>query len=252
MADLRITALVAPGPAALLEQALSKHDTLTPKDRALLHHLPFRVRAYGRGHEIIVAGSRPSESCLIVSGFTARAVQFDDGSRQLTGMQVTGDFIDLHAFLLRQIDHSVIALTPCIAGFTPHAELRRLVAEAPHLTRMLWLTTVIDAAVQRTWVANFARRTSLQHLAHFVCELYRRLEGVGVARDHQFDFPVSQQQLSEVLGLSVVHMNRTIQKLRRSGLVIWKANRISILDLKGLVRLAAFDPTYLSLSREPR
>jgi CRP-like cAMP-binding protein len=240
------------GPTSTLAQTLSRRDTLSSQDRELLERLRFRIQSYERGDEIIAAHSRPHESCLVIEGFTARTVDFEDGTRQVTGLEVPGDFVDLDALLLRQIDHNVVALTACTMGFTPHEDLHGIIERAPHLGRLLWLATVIDGAVQRTWITNFGRRSSLSHLAHLVCELYLRLEAAGVACDHQFDFPVSQQQLSEVLGLSAVHMNRTVQELRRLRLVTWSNGRIRIMDYDALVQLSAFDPTYLSLKHERR
>jgi CRP-like cAMP-binding protein len=137
-------------PVSPLALTLARRDTLSPEDRQLLGSLPFRLRAYRRGAEIIAAHSRPHESCLIVEGFTARTVDLEDGARQVTGVQVAGDFVDLDALLLRQIDHNVVALTACTMGFTPHGDLRRIIEQAPHLGRMLWLATVIDGAIQRT------------------------------------------------------------------------------------------------------
>lgn len=239
-------------PTSPLIHTLARRDRISAKDLTILQTLPFRIRSYRREEEIIAAGSRPEESCLVVQGFTARANQFEDGTRQVTGIYVPGDFVDLHALLLRTMDHSVVALSPCVAGFTTHRALRRLVEEAPHLTRLLWLTTVIDAAIQRTWIANYSRRPSLHHLAHFVCEMYVRLEAAGMAGDHQFDLDFTQQQLSEVMGLSSVHMNRTIQKLRQTRMVSWTGSHVRILDFAGLTKFASFDPLYLSLRREPR
>ncbi|WP_424813171.1 Crp/Fnr family transcriptional regulator [Roseococcus sp. YIM B11640] len=218
----------------------------------MLKSLPFRLREYQRGEEIITAHSWPQESCLIVEGFTARAVDLEDGTRQVTGVQVPGDFVDLDALLLRQIDHSVVALSACTTGFTPHKDLIRVTEQAPHLGRMLWLATVIDGAIQRTWIANLGRRSPVAHVAHLVCELYLRLEAAGCASGHRLDFPITQQQLADVLGLSTVHTNRTVQELRRTGLITWMDGTVHILNFHALTRLAAFDPTYLSLAAVSR
>src|SRR5690606_4693181 len=112
---------------------------------------------------------------------TARAVLMADGGRQFTTVHVAGDFVDLPALLLRQMDHSVVALSDCTVVFVPHADLVTITEQAPHLTRLLWLATMIDGAIQREMVASLGRRTPLQHLAHLFCELYLRLEIVGLA-----------------------------------------------------------------------
>ncbi|TIN16370.1 MAG: winged helix-turn-helix domain-containing protein, partial [Mesorhizobium sp.] len=91
-----------------------------------------------------------------------------------------------------------------------------------------------------------------QHLAHIICELYVRLEIVGLASDQKFAIPLTQAEMGDVLGLSVVHVNRTLQELRAKDLVIWKDRRIVILDFQRLALLADFDTTYLNLFHEPR
>lgn len=235
-----------------LARSLGRRDALSGRDLALLDSLPFRMRAYGRGDEVFAAHSTPGESCLVMEGFASRTVEMRDGGRQVTAVQVPGDFLDLDALLLHRIDHSVFALTPCTMGFTPHRELRRVQDQAPHLGRLLWLSCVIDAAIQRVWLGNLGRRTSLSHLAHLICELYLRLEAAGIARLFRFDFAITQQQLSEILGVTLTHTNRILQTLRATGLVDWEHGRVEISDFGGLSRFAGFDPRYLSLRRQPR
>ena len=197
-------------------------------------------------------GSRQRESCLILSGFTARAQFLSDGRRQITAVHIAGDFVDLHALLLKVMDHSVVALRRCEAAFVPHDSLLEVIEKAPHLGRMFWLSTVIDAAIQRTWITSIGRRSPGQHIAHLLCELYLRLETVGLVRTDSFEFPPTQGDIADMLGLSVVHVNRTIQELRSSGLVRWSNNIVTIVDMERLKAFADFDPTYLNLLNEPR
>jgi CRP-like cAMP-binding protein len=235
-----------------LVSTLSRRDVLTEKDLLLISALPMRIREYGRGAELIPSHSRPNESCLLLEGLCARVAQPAAGISRTTAIQVPGDFVDLHALLLRQIDHSVVALTNCRAGFVPHRDLRRLLADAPHLTRLFWLLTVIDGAIQRTWIANCSGRNAISHIAHFLCEMYARLEAAGLANDHRFDLNLTQQQLAEVIGISSVHANRSIQKLRQLGMISWTDSEVRLLKAEALKDFASFDPVYLSLSVEPR
>jgi CRP-like cAMP-binding protein len=117
---------------------------------------------------------------------------------------------------------------------------------------MLWLATVIDAAIQRAWITCLGRRSAEQHMGHLLCELYKRLEAAGVASDNAFELPVTQAQLGDALGLSNVHVNRKLQELRSTGLVTWKDGRVIIHNFDALAKLSEFDPTYLNLQREPR
>lgn len=241
--DLGLAALVA---------SLEKRDTLSTDEKEMLYGLGWRARDYGRGAEIVPDRSRPSESCLLVSGLASRAVLLRNGSRQLTAVHVQGDFVDLHGMLIKRMDHSVIALTDCRIAFCEHGAIERLTERMPHLTRMLSVLIGIDAAVQRAWMVGLGRRNPVSHLAHLICELYMRLEIVGAVEDWSYDFPVGQAELADMLGLSVVHTNRTLQELRSSNAMSWRNGRVRINDWNALVKLAEFDPTYLSLEREPR
>lgn len=202
--------------------------------------------------DIVAEGSRPQESCLMLHGLAARSQSVSGGGRQITALHISGDFVDLHAYLLKTMDHSVVAMGPCEVAFVPHSAIRSVTEQSHHLGRLFWLSTVIDGAIQRTWITCLGRRSVEQQLAHLFCELYRRLEAAGMARDFRFELPLTQAQLADVLGLSVVHVNKKLQQLRNTGLVEWKNSTVRILDYDGLAALAEFDPTYLSLRNEPR
>lgn len=235
-----------------LVSMLSRRDRLSDAERTLIEQLPRRVRSFANGDELVVENARSEESCLVLSGFTARAQFLSDGKRQFTALHVPGDFVDLHALMLKVMDHSVVAVGRCEAAFIPHSSLLKLIESAPHVGRLFWLSTVIDAAIQRTWITNLGRRTPSQHIAHLLCELYVRLEVVGLARDGSFDFAATQTDVADMVGLSLVHVNRTIQELRSARLVSWRNGHVRIDDLERLQQFADFDPTYLNLIQEAR
>jgi CRP-like cAMP-binding protein len=165
---------------------------------------------------------------------------------------VAGDFVDLHAFLLKTMDHGITALSRCRVGYAKHGDLKKITEKAPHLARLLWLDTLVDGAIHREWIVAMGRRSRKSHLAHLICELFVRLEGVGRTTGPSFHFPLSQAEMADVLGLSAVHMNRVIQNLRREGLISWVNQTITILDWDKIREVAEFDPTYLSMVKEPR
>ncbi|RDJ20131.1 Crp/Fnr family transcriptional regulator [Bosea caraganae] len=249
MNDLRDDRAIA---VEALIRYLECRDQVSAYERNLLANLSMRFKAFGKGEELVVEHSRPNESCLVLSGFTGREVMLKDGTRQITAVHIPGDFVDLHALLLKLMDHSVVALTEVHAAYVPHQELVRISEAAPHLSRLLWLSTVVDGAIQRAWIACIGRRKPLHHLGHLICELSVRLNAVGLAPRHSFDFPVTQAQLADVLGMSLVQVNRTLQALRRTGLVSWKASTVTIHDFAALAELCDFDPIYLNLINEPR
>ncbi len=237
---------------AALIAALERRDTLSADEHAALAALSWRERTFAADECIIQAQSRPTESCLLLDGIAVRSDLLNDGRRQISAIHVVGDFLDLHGLLLRVMDHSVTALTPCRVAFVEHGAVKRLADEHSHLGRLLFTLIAIDAAIQRSWIVCLGRRNPVRHLAHLVCELYLRFDVVGRVQDGGFDFPATQEELSDMLGLSVVHTNRTVQQLRATGLVSWRNPRIDVVDWNGLKTLADFDPTYLSLVEERR
>jgi CRP-like cAMP-binding protein len=235
-----------------LLSVLARRDHVSEAERKLIEQLPRRVRTFTNGEELVVEGTRPTESCHLLAGFAARAQYLPDGKRQLTALHVAGDFVDLHAFLLKLMDHSVVAIGRCEAAFIPHASLLALVEAVPHIGRLFWLSTVIDAAIQRTWITSLGRRSPPQHIAYLICELYARLDVLGLVRDGSFEFPATQNDIADMVGLSLVHVNRTIQELRSAQLVVWRNSIVTVPDIDRLHDFAEFDPTYLNLIKEPR
>ncbi|MDP3255358.1 MAG: Crp/Fnr family transcriptional regulator [Bosea sp. (in: a-proteobacteria)] len=233
-------------------QHLSARDDLTELDVQLLRSLPLHVRSYDKGHELVQAQSWPKESCLLVEGIAGRELSKADGTRQISALHFAGEIVDAPSFILKQIDHSVVTLTRCKAAFIPHGEIKRITEASPHLARLLWLGTVVDGSIQRAWIAALGRSDALARLSHVLCEIYLRMRMVGQASGDRFEFGLSQAQLADCLGMSPVHINRSMRELRARGLVDWESHEVVIHDWAELVRTAQFDGTYLNLIKLPR
>lgn len=198
---------------------------------------------------IIRAGTALNSSMLLLDGWMARSKDLAGGERQITELNLPGDFVDLHGFTLKRLDHDLRTLTPCRLAIIPHQRLRQLTEQHPRLGRIYWLMTNIDAAIHREWALSLGQRSALSHLAHLFSELCMRLDLIGLAKDSEYDFPLTQREVAECLGLTVVHANRTIQELRRRGLIALESRRVRILDWAQLGALAEFDPSYLNLDQ---
>ena len=231
---------------------LRSHDVVTVEEEAALLELVTKTAVFETGDDIVSQGSKPRHSTLLLEGFSARYKIVEDGSRQITALHVPGDFVDLHAFTLKTMDHGIVAMSACKVAFADHSALRKITETQPHLTRLVWLDTIVDGAIHREWIVAMGRRSKKSHLAHLICELYLRLQVVGLVDGWSFRFPLSQGEIADVLGLSLVHLNKTLQLLRRDGVVRWESKTVEILNWDGLVEVAEFDETYLSLTVEPR
>lgn len=232
--------------------SLGTRDVLSRDECAVLQYAPWRIRNFQPEDEIIAEGSEPADSCLLVEGFAGRSIMFADGRRQITALQVPGDFVDLHSMLLKVMDHNVTALTDVTVAFLSHEFLNQLTNTHPHLWRVLATQVAIDGAIQRNWIAGLGRRTADSQLAHLLCETYLRLSVVGLTKDNDFSFPITQLVLADLQGLSIVHVNRMLQVLRTKGMVGWVKNTVTIKDWDKLASFAEFDATYLNLVQRPR
>ena len=234
-----------------LVDKLSLRDRISPEEIEALQKALERPKTVAAGSDIVREHTRPLHSTLLISGFSARYSTLADGARQITEINVPGDFIDLHSLLMKQMDHGVVALTECVVAEAPHSGLIDITERHPHLGRLLWLDTIIDAAIHRQWLVAMGRRSGLGHLAHLVCELYLRLQAVGQTGHLTFDLPLTQAVLGDALGLSTVHVSRLISELRGEGVINWSNGQIDILDWRRLAEIAEFDPTYLRLQSDP-
>jgi CRP-like cAMP-binding protein len=236
---------------AALVRALERRDTLSARERAALAEAVAEVRLYAPGDTLIRAGAPTEYSTLLLGGLLGRVFYMAQGKRQIVALHLPGDFVDLHSLLLKRLDHDVVALTEVRVALFPHAALRRLTETEPHLTRMLWLLTVIDGAIHREWIGRLGHSAAVR-IALLLCELQLRLEVVGLTAPEGFAIDLTQADLGDMTGLTPVHINRTLRKLREANLAVMRDGYASIPDLARLREFAGFDPTYLYLENRPR
>lgn len=230
-------------------QKLRLRTEISAQEERVIRDLVAETRHVGEDEVIITAGESLNCSTLLLDGWLVRSKDLRSGERQVLEIHVAGDFADLHGYTLKRLDHDVATITPCTIGLVPHQRLTDLTEKHPHLARVYWLSTNIDAAISREMALSLGKRSAISRMAHLFCELHLRLAVIGKTRDDTFDFPLTQRELSECLGLTVVHVNRTLQALRRKRLVEAQNRHIRILDKRGLEDIAEFDPAYLHLER---
>ncbi|KLK90491.1 Crp/Fnr family transcriptional regulator [Microvirga vignae] len=235
-----------------LIRRLERYDFLSDEEKQVLKGAVARTKEVPADEDLVREGDRPTDSTLLLDGFAARYKLLRNGKRQITALHVPGDFVDLHSFLQKRMDHGVVAFTPCRIGLVPHSTLRKITDQHLHLSRLLWLTTLIDAATHREWLVAMGRRPAFNQIAHLLCELFLRLQTVGLTQEMSFELPLTQAELGDVLGLSTVHVNRIIKELRTKELVTWRGDTVTIEDWLRLQGVAEFDPTFLNLENEPR
>ena len=222
---------------------------LSHSERQTIEQLPERLLRIEPRKDIL-NGSWPASVHLLRTGIAGRYTLLGEGQRQITAFLVPGDCCDLRALLMGEMDHAVAAFGPCEVAVVPHERLFAAIKKHPRLGLALWGDTLLDAAIHREWVANVGRRSAYPRIAHLLCEIWFRLKSVGISHDHAFDLPLTQGDLGDATGLSVVHVNRTVKQLREDGLIrVGKGRVVQLLDWQRLTEVAEFDPAYLRVAK---
>jgi CRP-like cAMP-binding protein len=239
-------------PNPLIEK-LGKFVKLATDDRDMIERISAdRVRAFEAREDLIREGDKPQHINLILSGWACRYKVLEDGRRQVIAFFLPGDMCDLNVFVLRQMDHSIGAITPITVSEISRNGFDELMLAHPRVIQALWWESLVAAATQREWAVNLGQRDAIERVAHLFCELFLRLQTVGLVKGQSIDMPLTQPELGEATGLSAVHVNRTLQELRSLGLIVLKDRTLTIPDFEALSDVALFNANYLHLDREGR
>jgi CRP-like cAMP-binding protein len=225
---------------------------LDEADRSAFLSLPCRVQKVEPSIYLVREGDRPDHSCVLLNGFAVRHKVTEGGDRQIMSFHIDGDFLDLEGSLLNIADHNIQTLTRCEVAFIPRSAMRELISSHPRIAMALWVDTLIDASIYREWVVNVGKREGFQRVAHLLCEFGRRLEVAGLATSRGYDLPMTQEQLADATGMSLVHLNRVLKRLTADHLIKRKRRFVSIPDWERLRSVAGFSELYLHLDQVAR
>lgn len=220
-------------------------EGLSDDERRQIAALPSTLRQVSDGETLLRQGEDTSRCVFVVSGFLYQARIVGDRS-QILAFHVPGDMPCLHTLLVSPMDADLVGLGPSLVGYVAHSQLKQLLDGSIHLTRAFWRETLIDAAISRQWIARLGAQAALPKVAHLICELAARLEVVGLVKNGRFQMPMTQRHVADACGLSIVHVNRTIQELRGRRLIAWERSEIELLQPDELRALADFTPDYLT------
>ena len=231
----------------ILAKKLSRIFPLSPDELEIAERAVASTKDLRPGEDLVRDGTRPSACTLVMEGFACRYKMLPDGGRQIMSFLIPGDICDLQSFILEKMDHSIGALGACKVGSIPHSVVREITEKYPRIARAFWKDTLIEASVFREWLVNLGRRPAYPRVAHVLCEIMVRLDAVGLAHNGSCRLPITQVELSDAMGLSVVHVNRTLQRLRAEGLIDLDGKLLTIRDWERLKEAGEFDQDYLHL-----
>ncbi|AJE48869.1 Crp/Fnr family transcriptional regulator [Celeribacter indicus] len=217
---------------------------LDDREKGLLEESIVEVQRCPSAHVVLERGDVIERSTLLIDGFIGRVI-FENGQRHIVALHVPGDFVDLHAYALKRLDHNVVAIGPVRVGYIPHTRIDELMNTEPHLSRMLWFSTLLDASIHRQWILKLEQLSADGRLAHILAEMWTRLDFVGLAETGGFALPLTQAELADACGATSIHMNRVIRKLREAELADVSRGRVTFLNRESLMNLAGFESSYL-------
>lgn len=235
-------------PLARFADKLSRRSSLGPAERQAILSLPAQPAQIQTNRDFVRLGERTDHASFVVDGLVGRFGQNRDGNRQITAVHIPSDMVDLHSVVAPDACSALQALSVTTILRVPHEALRAVARQFPAIAEAFWRECVVDAAVLAEWVVNVGRRDARSRLAHVFCEIACRVQGLNVKAGDVIPFPATQTHLADMTGLTSVHVNRSLQGLRREGVVDLHSRQIHILDWARLTTIGDFDPAYLRVA----
>ena len=229
---------------------MEQFTRFSPEERQRLDALiTERRQQHASGEDIIREGDHSPDCHVVVSGLACRYKVLPNGGRQIMAFLVPGDLCDAEIFILKEMDHSVGALTPTTTALIAAKRMKELLRETSCMAEALWWGTMTDLGVLRERIVDHGRRDAHERMAHLIYEMLVRYRVVGVTKDDAFEFPITQEDLADATGMTPIHANRMLQKLRQDALISLKGKVLTVLDPKRLKEVAGFNANYLHLDR---
>jgi CRP-like cAMP-binding protein len=234
-------------PLELLLRNLELRSPLAEEDRQAVLNLPYTHKTLEASSYTIREADAPTSCGILVSGFAYRQKLAGDGQRQIVALHIPGDGLDFQSLFLDVADHSVQMLTRGEVAFVGRSELQNLARSRAAIGHAILVKILVEASIFREWVLNVGRRDSRSRLAHLLCEFAVRLEAEALADEYSYELPMTQEQLADALGLTPVHVNRTLKTLEAEGLITRSRRVVSFPDWRRIREAGDFNQRYLHL-----
>lgn len=230
---------------------LAMHSPLSEGDQKALENLSTKESFFEPSSFVIREGDRPADLFILVSGFCIRHKISKDGYRQIVGVSIPGDIINIHNLLLDESDYNVQMLARSVFLTVSSMDVRSLLESRPAVGAALLSVILIESSIYREWLLNNGRRDSRTRIGHLLCELSVRLDS-GIDSGTAYDLPMTQEQLGDAVGITAVHVNRSLKSLARDGLIEQIGRRVVFPDWSRLKDEVGFNARYLHARRPPR
>jgi CRP-like cAMP-binding protein len=205
------------------------------------------AKLIGPNVDLIREGERADALLLVTEGWACRYTTTRNGGRQLPALLVPGDAGNLDSLLFDRLDYGVRTITQTKIVALPRDRALALADQHPGIARTFTWLGLLENVILSKWALSLGRRSATERLAHLLCELSTRL-GADSGNQSSFAFPLTQEQIADVLGLTTVHVNRTMQQLRADDLIATANRTMTIPDVDKLRQFGGFDPRYLHIA----
>jgi CRP-like cAMP-binding protein len=202
-------------------------------------------RVYRAGEQLLAEGASPAGLLVLVDGVLKCCRTLPVGTAQTIALVTPGEVFGAQSLILGREPAAVVALTTCHGALIPAGRVKALIHDDPRISEVISREMAREAAILQEWLLGLGRRSASSRIAHLICELVVRTSRHGHGETHHF--PLTQVELADAVGLSVVHVNRVLQTLRADGLIRLSRARLQIGDWNRLAEVAGFDPAYLRL-----
>jgi CRP-like cAMP-binding protein len=233
---------------ASMTAKLRQHSDLGAGDVSALLNLPHRVTAMNPGDYLVRDGDKVHSCNLLLTGYVYRSKVSGNGARQILSIHMRGDLMDLQNSVLGQADHSAQAMTQVSVASISHQEILKVSDSFPGVARALWRDTLVDGSICREWILNVGQRNARERITHLLCELVVRQQAAGICQGPVYELPMTQPQIGDATGLTPVHVNRTMQGMRRDGLITISKGSVTIPDWHELQAKGDFSRAYLHIA----
>jgi CRP-like cAMP-binding protein len=239
------------GPTKALDQhpfvtRLLRHVDLSADDLKTLEALIDEEMSIKRRRDLIVDGYEFRKLCFVKDGYAVRYKLLRNGKRQILNVLLPGDLVGIPGSFLKRAVYSVTAITDLTMNVCSLDSYVQLCYRRPQFGLALTWIAVQEAATYAEHIIDVGRRTPIERLSHFLLELHERLHAVGRAEKASFSLPFSQEVMADVLGLSVPHLNRMMQRLRGEKLIAGSERRVEFVDAIAMQALAHYQPQNLT------
>lgn len=236
-------------PLARVVEKLGERAPIPDTASATILQMPYVVKQLYRGDFFVREGTTADKCGILTSGLIVCQKTNLEGDRQILSVKIPGDMLGLQSLYLETPDHNIQALTRCKIVIVTSELLKTISDEFVVVRDAISRIMLTEASMLRELILNIGRRGARARLAHFLCEFAVRTGGTDKINDRSFELPLTQEELGDALGLTAVHINRTLQLLSRDGLIARDGRNIRFVDWDRLQDIADFSTRYLHLEK---